>query len=116
MGNNGNNRGKRIVDGVLDTGTAELTSMGIDATRLIFQEVREWAINRYKKFKSKADAEVKLEQLQRYIEVSEENVSIGMDKKEIAVMWAMKKLGYTEEQMQELLDLANEAYKPKDKA
>jgi Holliday junction resolvasome RuvABC DNA-binding subunit len=39
-----------------------------------------------------------------------------MDKKEIAVMWAMKKLGYTEEQMQELLDLANEAYKPKDKA
>lgn len=39
----------------------------------------------------------------------------NLDKKEIAVMWAMRKLGYTQEQAQEVLDLANKAIYQKKK-
>jgi len=37
-----------------------------------------------------------------------------MEKKEIAIMWAMRKLGYSEEQTQQVLDLANKAYQKKE--
>lgn len=36
-----------------------------------------------------------------------------MEKKEIAVMWAMRKLGYSKD-MDKVLDLANQAYGIKD--
>ena len=38
-----------------------------------------------------------------------------MDKKEIAVMWAMREVGYSEEETKEVLDLANKAYLPKER-
>lgn len=56
----------------------------------------------------------KYKELQNYIEVGNETVQIGMDKKELAVMWAMRELGYSEEKTKEVLDLANKAYLPKE--
>lgn len=117
MGGKGEiSRGKKMVDGILDAGANELTNIGIETTRVIIQDVRDWVINKYIKFKSISndDTEAKLESLRIRIELSNENVEIGMEKKEIAVMWAMKKIGYSEEQTQEVLSLANKAYQPKD--
>ena len=48
------------------------------------------------------------------IEQHNRTIEIGMEKKEIAVMWAMKKLGYSKEDVEKVLDLANQAYGPKE--
>lgn len=36
-----------------------------------------------------------------------------MEKKEIAIMWAMMKLGYSREETDKILDTANQAYNQK---
>ena len=60
-------------------------------------------------------AVLKLEDLEKRIQLSNESINIGMEKKEIAVMWAMRKLGYTEEETAQVLKTAGEAYSaPKD--
>ncbi|MFD1403766.1 hypothetical protein [Robinsoniella peoriensis] len=108
-----NTRRDMIVNSVLDAGAEDIKNIGVEATQAIIQEVKDWLIDKYNKKKSSVDAQAKLETLEKQIRLSNETVEIGMDKKEIAVMWAMRKLGYTEEQTQAVLELANEAYKPK---
>lgn len=109
-----NNRLKRIGNSVLDAGTEDLEKMAVDATHAALQYVKDWVINLYQnrvKANNTAKANtLKLEDLERQIRISDETIKIGMDKKEIAVMWAMRKLGYTEEQTQQVLNLASEAY------
>lgn len=56
-----------------------------------------------------------MKQLQMAIEQHNRTIEIGMEKKEIAVMWAMRKLGYSKEDVDKVLDLANQAYEPKEK-
>lgn len=111
------NRLKRISDSVLDAGTEDLEKMAVDATHAALQYVKEWAINLYQNRAKASTAKnhaLKLEDLEQQIRISNETINIGMEKKEIAVMWAMRKLGYTEEQTQQVLDLANEAYGKKE--
>lgn len=109
-----NNRLKKIGNSVLDAATEDLEKMGVDATHTVLQYVKDWVINLYqKRVEANNTAKtngLKLEDLERQIKSSNENIKIGMDKKEIAVMWAMRKLGYTEEETQQILELANEAY------
>jgi Holliday junction resolvasome RuvABC DNA-binding subunit len=117
MNENGEkSRSKKVFDNILDAGADELENIGVSTTHAIIQEVKEWVIKKYSKFKSSSDddAEVKLENLEMRIDISNKNVEIGMEKKEIAVMWAMRKMGYSEEETQQVLNLANKAYHPKD--
>lgn len=109
-----NNRLQKISNSVLDAGAEDLEKIAVDATHAALQYVKDWVINLYKNrveaINSAKTNALKLEDLERQIRISDETVNIGMEKKEIAVMWAMRKLGYTEEQTQQVLDLANEAY------
>ena len=79
---------------------------------VVIRDSEEWIMKKYKEMKSRQAAKPKYEDLQRYIEQHDEMVQIGMDKEEIAIIWAMKKLDYSSEQMQEVLDLASKAYLP----
>ena len=108
-----NTRREKVVNSILDAGVEDIQKIGVEATHAIIQEVKEWVINKYSKVKSSSDddAKGKLEDLEMRIKISNENVDIGMEKKEIAIMWSMRKLGYSEEQTQQVLDLANKAYK-----
>lgn len=56
---------------------------------------------------SKNDAQVKLQELERSIEIFNEHVEIGMKQEKLAVMWAMRKLGYSTEEIQQVINLAN---------
>ncbi len=103
-----NNRVKKIYDSVLDAAANDVGEIAVDVTHKVVHYIRDWVINQY--FTPKEDAKKKLEELEEQLRISDKNVSIGMRKKEIAVMWAMRKLGYSEEQTQEILNLANEAY------
>lgn len=105
-----NTRSEKVVNSILDSGAEEIQKIGIEATHKIIQEVKEWIVNKYNKIKSNSDKIIKLDDIERRIKISNENVDIGMEKKEIAIMWAMRKLGYSEEQTQQVLDLANKAY------
>ena len=94
-------------------GANELTMAGKEIIHIVVQDVKEWLINKYNGIKSKKpiNSEAELEKLERQLAISDEYIEIGMRKKEIAVMWAMKKLGYVEEETKQILNLANEAYK-----
>lgn len=100
----------------MDTATDEITSASSDAVRVVIHDVKDWIADRYKKLKEpKADPEKELQKLQETIEYSDRMTELGMEKKEIAVMWAMRKLGYSKEEVDKVLDLANQAYGAKEK-
>lgn len=82
---------------------------------VFISDAASWLMNAYEKLKNGQSLKPKYKELQRYIEESNESVQIGMDKKELAVIWAMRELGYPEEKTQEVLGLANKAYLPKEK-
>lgn len=107
-----NNRLRKIGDGVPDAGAEDIKRYAVYATHEVSQCVKERHINLYnsriKTTSNKASAS-KPEDLERHIQTSNENVRIGMEKKEIAIMWAMRKLGYTEDQTSQVLKLANDA-------
>lgn len=105
---------KRITDGLADSAENSITEVGQKMISVFINDAASWLMNAYEKWKRSQSLKPKYAELQRYIEVSNEAVQIGMDKKELAVMWAMRKLGYTEEKTQEVLDLANKAYLPKE--
>lgn len=107
-------RREKVKDGFYDASTDEAIEAGKEIIHVFVQEIKNSIINRYYSSKSNSDADIKLElnKLEQYISISNENVDIGMSKKELAVMWAMQKLSYGEEEIQQILDLANEAYKP----
>jgi len=109
-------RREKVVNSILDAGVEDIQKIGVEATHAIIHEVKEWVIDKYNKVKSSSvnDPKITLEDLEMRIKISNENVDIGMEKKEIAIMWAMKRLGYSEEQTQEVLDLANNAYQKRD--
>jgi len=109
-------RREKVVNSILDAGVEDIEKIGVEATHAIIHEVKEWIIDRYNKVRSSPidDPEMTLEDLEMHIKISNENVDIGMRKKEIAIMWAMKRLGYSEEQTQEVLDLANKAYQKRE--
>jgi hypothetical protein len=115
MDERNNTRREKVFNCILDAGTEDLQKISVEATHAVIQEVKEWVLNRYNRVKSSDnDAKIKLEDLEMKIKISNENVDIGMTKKEIAIMWAMRKLGYSEEQTQQILDLANKAYQKKE--
>lgn len=108
-----NSRLQKIGSKVLDAGAEDLERYSVAATHEVLRQVKDWVVNLYNSriqntFKNTAT--LKLEDLERRIQLSNENITIGMEKKEIAVMWAMRKLGYTEEQTAQVLKMANEAY------
>ncbi|SDI44199.1 hypothetical protein [Proteiniclasticum ruminis] len=109
-------RREEVVNSILDAGALDIKNIGVDATHVIIHEVKEWLIDRYNKVKSNPinDQKMTLDDLEMRIKISNKNVDIGMRKKEIAIMWAMKRLGYGEEQTQEVLDLANIAYQKRE--
>ena len=113
--NNDSTRLKRISNELVDSAENSFITVGQRMISAIINDAESWLMQHYEKWKRSRSLEPKYKQLQKYIEVSNDNVQIGMDKKEIAVMWAMRELGYTEEQTQEVLDLANKAYLPKEK-
>lgn len=99
-----------MISNILDSAANELEGLGMEAINIIFQDVKEWVINKYNQFKSdsKNDAQVKLQELERSIEIFNEHVEIvGMKQEELAVMWAMGKLGYSTEEIQQVINLAN---------
>ncbi len=109
---------RKIGNKVLDAGAADLEKYAVNATHEVLHQVKDWLVNLYNSRISNTHnttALLKLEDLEKRIQLSNENINIGMEKKEIAVMWAMRKLGYTEEETAQVLKAANEAYgAPKD--
>lgn len=114
--NNGNNstRLRRITNGIADSAESSITEVGQKLISVFINDAASWIMNAYENWKKGQSLKPKYEKLQNYIEVSNETVQIGMDKKELAVMWAMRELGYSEEKTKEVLDLANKAYLPKE--
>ena len=91
-------RVKNMIDGILDAAFKEFEGLGVDAISVVFQDVKEWGINKYNQLKTPSDNEpqMTLEDLQHYLDKHNEIVEIGVEQEKIAVMWAMKKLGYSE--------------------
>lgn len=87
------------------------------AVRTVLNDIKEWIAARYNEFKAPAQnsesPEERLKRLQAELERDNHYISIGMEKKEIAIMWAMMKLGYSREETDKILDTANQAYNPK---
>lgn len=109
-------RVKKLVNCILDAGFEEITKLSIEATYAFIQAVKEWVINKYNEVKSSSDndAKVTLEDLERHIKMVNENEEIGIRRKEIDIMYAMQKLGYSEEQIQQVVGLANTYHKKKE--
>ena len=101
---------ERIKNELADSIETNITETGKSVISDLISDAKSWSMRTYEQWKKSHSLKPKYEELQKYIEISNENVQIGMDKKEIAVMWAMRKLGYTQEQTQEVLELANMAY------
>jgi hypothetical protein len=107
-----NSRSEKLVNGILDTASDDLQKIGEEATHAVIQYIKDWVINKYSKIKTSSvyEQKIKLKELETHLAISNKTVSIGMEKKEIAIMWAMRKLGYSEEKTKEVLDLAKTAY------
>lgn len=112
-GGNGTNRLKRIGDKVVNTAEEKVSEESQKMVSVFIADTFGGLMNAYEKLKRRWSLKPKYKELQKYIEANNETIQIGMEKKEIAFMWAMRELGYTEEKMQEVLDLANKAYLPK---
>ena len=106
---------KRITNDIADSAENSITEAGQKMISVFITDATSWLMSTYEKWKRNYSLKPRYKELQKYIEVNNETIQIGMDKKELAVMWAMRKLGYTEEKTQEVLDLANKAYFPKEK-
>lgn len=105
---------KRMANKFADSMENSFTKVGQKVISSIINDGETWLMSTYEKWKRNQCAKAKFETLQQYIEVNNETTQIGMEKKEIAVMWAMQKLSYSEEQIREVLNLANKAYLPKE--
>lgn len=106
---------ERITNNIADFAESRLTEAGQKMSSVFINDAESWLMNSYEKWKRSKACNFKYKELQKYVEVSNETIQIGMDKKELAVMWAMRKLGYTQEKIQGVLDLANAAYLPEEK-
>lgn len=114
---NKDSRVDRIINRVLDTATEELEQAGVEGTRRVISALKEWLWkyiqDHFGKIKSKqiggTPPEMTLDDLNKMISQSEEHMELGRKDEENRVWWAMRKLNYSEEQIQQVLDLANEA-------
>jgi len=115
MDESSNSRREKVTNNILDAGAEEIQKIGEEATHKVLQDIKEWVFNKYNKAKSSSNdiQKVTLEGLEREIKISNEYVDVGMKKKEIAIMWAMRKQGYSEEETRQILDIANKAYQKK---
>ncbi len=104
---------QRICTQLGDVAEENIGEHGKRAVTVMISDAAIWLMNTYEKIKKNLFPKTKLKNLQEYIEANGKAVQIGMEKKEIAVMWAMRKLGYTEDQTHEILSWANKAYLPK---
>lgn len=109
-------RGRNVINNILDNSVTELENASSDIIRMVISDIKDWLINKYNSHKTNSveNEKITLVELEKLVRISDENVEIGMRKKEIAIMWAMKKLGYSEKDTQAVLNLANEAYCPKE--
>ena len=107
---NGTTRMDRIAGELADSAESKLIKSGKEIIDILFDEAQSRLIDAFNKWKARKSSKLKLQELQDYIQASDRMVQIGMDKKEIAVIWAMRELGYTQENIHEVLDLANKAY------
>ena len=109
---NGSTRSKRIFNSLADSTESSVLDAGKEIISVFVDDAKSRIMDTYKNWKNKHFQKPKFEDLDKYIKKSNETIQIGMEKKEISIMWAMKKLGYTEKETQEILDLANKAYLP----
>ena len=107
------NRLKKIGNEIADSVEKDIEKAGKNLGSVIISDASTWLMEKYEKWKKDRNAKFQYKELQKYIEANDRTVQIGMDKKEIAVMWAMRELGYSQEKTQEILDLANKAYSPR---
>ena len=112
---NNSTRLRRITNGIADSMENSVIEAGQKMISVFINDASTWIMNAYENWKKSQSLKLKYEELQQYIEASNETIQIGMDKKELAVMWAMHELGYSEEKTKEVLDLANKAYLPKER-
>ena len=105
-------RVKRIGAGLADSVESGVAEAGQKMISVVINDAATWVMGTYEKWKTSRSQKYKYEILQKYIDISNETIQIGMEKKEIAVMWAMRRLGYSVEKIQEVLDMANKAYLP----
>lgn len=113
-------RAERIKNELLDAGADETVLIGKEILHIAFSEAKDWILNYYAKIKAKSEKrkqpqalitvsetpEEKLQKLQNEIDVYNKWSAMGEETKEISVLWAMKKLGYSQEEIQNVLDLA----------
>lgn len=109
--------GEKIAGALLDTATDDIITHSNAGVHAILHDLKDWIVARYNEFKAPAASsespEEQLKRLQAELERDNHYISIGMEKKEIAIMWAMMKLGYSREETDKILDTANQAYNPK---
>ncbi|MGN0736473.1 MAG: hypothetical protein ACI4LP_11790 [Anaerovoracaceae bacterium] len=108
-------RKDKLKNSLLDTATNELQNAGNEAIKTVLNDIKDWIKDRYLELKHpRVDTEKELKRLQREINQHNHSIEIGMEKEEIAVMWAMRKLGYSKEDTDKVLNLASKAYNPKE--
>ena len=105
---------RRITNSIADSAENSITETAQQMVTVFINDAAKWLMCSYEKWKKSQSTKPQYEELEKYIKASNDTIQIGMDKKEIAVMWAMRKLGYSEEQTKEVLDLAAKAYLPKE--
>lgn len=107
---NNSTRLERMSTELADTVESSVTEASKEIISALISDAKTWIMNAYENWKTSRSIKPKYKELKKYIEASNESIQIGMDKKEIAVMWAMRNLGYTQEETEKVLDLANKAY------
>lgn len=115
-------RVSQLTDKIADASFEGATDLGIEAVQLITSVFRNKLRKFIEELTTQADEKTKQEiqqealaLLQEEIDTHNRIIKLGEEKKEIDFMFAMKKLKYSEEQMNLLLDTAGRSCKPKDK-
>ena len=113
---NKDGRVDRLVNQVLDTATDELEQAGVEGTRAVIHALKEWLWkwipDQLSKIKSKQKSgnqqEMTLDDLNKMIAQFDEHMELGRQDEENRICFAMRKLNYSKEQIQQVIDLARE--------
>ncbi len=109
MNESGNDsRIQKMVNNILDTAFEELEKLGIEGVVAGLQEFKTLFVKKYQELKAlpNNNSGITLEELDRQIALSEVSEESGRINKEFDVRRAMKELGYSEEDVRQVLDLA----------
>ncbi|WP_455136072.1 hypothetical protein [Thermophilibacter sp.] len=112
-------RAKQIVSSVIDTGcetvTKELASMTDEGIRAALQAMKHKIEEGTRQFFSnRANKKRSLDELNAEIAKSNEAAEIGKEQEEIAVIWAMRRLGYPIDEIDKVVGEARRAFVPLD--